>query len=47
VGIAFRAGSYMLKKIQTGKGKLGKRHITVHAVVNEADAHALRFNFHA
>lgn len=34
------------KKTLTGKGDLGKRNVTIHAVIDEADAHALSFNLH-
>ena len=31
----------------TGEGELSKRDVAVHAVVDEADAHALSFHLHA
>lgn len=36
-----------IRSTLTGKGELGQGDVTVHAVVDEADAHALGFHLHA
>lgn len=35
------------RRTLTGKGELGKGNVTVHAVIDEADAHTLSLNLHA
>lgn len=36
-----------IRETLTGKGELGERDVAIHAVVDEADAHALGFDLHA